>query len=68
MNVEVDREAKAYLCWLIRLPILLDIPVEIHKEGWCCWINGEKLTPDHSEKVRRKVAADKLRAFPAKRG
>jgi len=68
MNVEVDREAKAYLRRLIRLPALLDILVEIHKEGCCCWINGEKVTSDHSEKVRWKVVANKLRAFLTEKG
>jgi len=51
MNVEVDRAAKAYLCQLIRLPEVPEIPQEIHKEGWCCWINGEKITLEHSETV-----------------
>jgi len=51
MNVEADRAAKAYLRRLIRLPVVPEIPMEIHRKGWCCWINGEKIMSDHSETV-----------------
>jgi len=66
-NVEADCAAKAYLRRLIRLPHLPTIPMEIHSKGWCCWINNEKVTSDHSDLVQRKVAADRLRMFLGKK-
>jgi len=37
--------------------------VEIHNKGWCCWINGKKVTLDHSNEVGQKVTDDKLCKF-----
>ena len=51
MNVDCDSAVKAYLCELAYSDLTMAVPSMIHQEGWTCWIDGIKMTMDHSELV-----------------
>ena len=57
MNVDCDSAVKAYLCELAYSNLTMAIPSTIHQEGWMCWIDGIKMTMDHSEPVCMAVSS-----------
>ena len=57
MNVDCDSAVKAYLHELAYSDLTMAVPSTIHQEGWTCWINGIKMTTDHSEPVHVAVSS-----------
>jgi len=62
MNIKVDWEAKA---WANLISGITWHPSRDSQKTWCCWINGEKITLDHSDEVWQK---DKLCKFLGEKG
>jgi hypothetical protein len=63
MNVDMDELAKDWLAHLHEHPSPNPWSSSIAHEGWCCTVNGVKLTSHPAKSIRRAVFGTKLCSF-----